>query len=269
MVINISNTMDDNLQDDNINLVSQGLFMIIKEQLGSEDRVKLRREEYQIKDMMINANGPTIRHTSGSKAEGLDMKSSDIDQMFWHRNVSFVETHDQLCNIHDQFDVILLMDTSISSPGFTLLRVEKNTKAISDISYSMVNVLNGRYVSSAKIRQYWQQRFSYGEHGPCISCTFGGAEFDFAPCLHSQYWPRQATGCIRRLFACGWPSQDTLRHIVNEGCNVVPISSKTPRFSEANDMEWRISFFTCRENADSRNESSSVSVLWIIETVPK
>ena len=119
VVINISNTMDDNVQDDNINLVSHGLFMIIKERLGSEERVKLRREEHQIEDMMINAYGSMIRSTSGSKAEGLDMKSSDIDQMFWHRNVSFVETYDQLCNIHDQFDVILLMDTSISSPGFT------------------------------------------------------------------------------------------------------------------------------------------------------
>ena len=118
VVINISNTMDDNVQDDNINLVSHGLFMIIKERLGSEEIVKLRREEHQIEDMMINAYGSMIRSTSGSKAEGLDMKSSDIDQMFWHRNVSFVETYDQLCNIHDQFDVILLMDTSISSPGF-------------------------------------------------------------------------------------------------------------------------------------------------------
>ena len=203
--------MDVTVQDDNINLISHGLFMIIKGRLGSEEIVKLRREEHQREDMMINAYGPMIRNTSGSKAEGLDMKSSDIDQMFWHRNVSFVETHDQLCNIHDQFDVILLMDTSISSPGFASLRIGKNAKVISDISYSLVDLFNDRYVSSAKITQHWQQRFSYDEDGPCISGTFGGAEFDFAPCLHSQYWPRQAGGCIQRLFACGWPSQDTLR----------------------------------------------------------
>ena len=56
------------------------------------------------------------------------------------------------------------------------------------------------------------------------------------------YWPRQTTGYIRKFFACGWPSQETLRHIVNEGSNVVPISSKAPHFSEAADREWRISF---------------------------
>ena len=125
--------MDATVQDDDTNLISQALSIIIKERLGSQDIVKLRGEEHQIEYMMINAYGPMIRSTSGSKAEGLDMKSSDIDQMFWHRNVSFVETHDQLCNIHDKFDVILLMDTSISSPRFTLLRVGKNAKTISDI----------------------------------------------------------------------------------------------------------------------------------------
>ena len=74
------------------------------------------------------------------------------------------------------------------------------------------------------------------------SGTILETEFDCAHCLHSPFWLSQARRCIQRIYASGWPSHDKLREIVKNCYNAVPISSKTPHFSEAVDMEWRISF---------------------------
>ena len=234
--------MDTSEQDDTVNLISHGLFMILKRLLGSEEIVKLRREMYEIKDLTSNYPAPFLRNASGSRAEGLSMKSSDMDWMVWNRHVSFVETYGQLHSIYSTFDAILLMDTSITSPGFGLLKIGKISQTFPDISYSVVNLYNDRYLNSTKYTQYWQEISRYNIHGPCVSGTFDGGEFDFAFCLHSSFWPRQAAGCIHRLHACGWPSHDTIKQILNNGCNVVPIASKTPPCREVTDMEWRISF---------------------------
>ena len=230
------------MQDDTVNFISHGLYMIIKRELGSEDEVKQRREGYEIEDVIFNCSVPRIRNTSGSKAEGLNMKSSDIDWMIWDRNVTFVETNNQIYDIQSEFDIIMLIDTSVSSPGFALLLVGQITGHNSAISYSLIDLCNCRYLSSMKFRDYWHKMTGYDTHGPCVSNTLLQSEFDYAYCLHSPFWPSQARGCIQRLYASGWPSRDTVRKIVKNGCNVVPISSKTPRFSEATDMEWRLSF---------------------------
>ena len=229
-------------QDDTVNLISHGLYMVIKRELGSEDIVKQRREGYGIVDMIFNCKTSLIRNTSGSKAEGLDMKSSDLDMMLWDRNVTFVETNNHLYDIQSEFDIIMLIDTSVSSPGFALLRVGKMTGQNSAISYSLTHLCNDRYLSSMKYKHFWQKIHGYEIHGPCVSEALLGREFDYAYCLHSPFWPSQARRCIQRLNACGWPSLDTLRQIVSTGYNVVPISSKTPRFRDGAVMEWRISF---------------------------
>ena len=128
--------MDPLEQDDAVNLISQGLYMIIKRELGSEDDVKQRRERFEIEDVIYNCSASSIRNTSGSKAEGLDMNSSDLDLMYWDKNVTFVETYNQLDDIQSEFDIIMLIDTSVSSPGFALLRIGKMTGQTLAISYS-------------------------------------------------------------------------------------------------------------------------------------
>ena len=252
---------------DIVDFISHGLYMIIRRELGSEDIVKHRREQYEIIDAIFNCSTTSIQNTSGSKAEGLDMKSSDVDWMFWDRNVTFLETNNQLHDVHSKYDVILLFDTSVCSPGFALLRIGKMTGRNPAISYSLTDLCNDKYVSSMKFRDYWHKMSGLEIHGPCVSSTILESEFDFAHCLHSPFWPSQATGFIQRLYASGWPTQDTLREIVKNGCNVVPIASKTPRFREATALEWRISFSLAEKNTDPCNESSSVFVLWITKNV--
>ena len=136
--------MDTPVQGDAVNLISRGLYMIINGELGSEDIVRQRRERHQIEDAIYNcANEQYIRNTSGSRAEGLDMNTSDIDFMLWDRHMAFVETCGQFQNINSTFDVILLMDTSISSPGFALLKLIKMTGMYRKISLSFVDFCNG------------------------------------------------------------------------------------------------------------------------------
>ena len=238
-------TMDAQAEDDTVNLISHGLYMIIKRELGSEDIVKHRRDKCEIIDVIFNCSSPAplIQNTSGSKAEGLEMKSSDLDLMIWDKNVTFVETYNQLNEMQRKFDAILLIDTSACSPGFALLRIGIIKGHFNPaISYSLIDLGNSRYISSLKFRDYWQKLYGYEIHGPCVSSALLDSEFDLAHCLHSVFWPSQARRCIQRLYASGWPSHHKLREIVKNGCNAVPISSKMPHFNEAADMEWRISF---------------------------
>ena len=235
--------MDASTHENKVNLISRGLYMIVNQELGSEEIVRQRREKHAIVDGMYSCVGSLILNTSGSKAEGLDMKSSDIDWMFWDRDISFVETYTQLIAMQNKSDIILVMDTSIASPGFTLLKIGKIDQIFPIISYALVDMFNDRYLSSMKYKHFFHQKSSYELHGPCLSGRIGELfQFDYAYCLHSPFWPSQARQCIKRLYECGWPSRKTIKTIVDNGFNAVPIASKIYRFREAADMEWRLSF---------------------------
>ena len=134
------------------------------------------------------------------------------------------------------------METSVTSPGFALLRVGEISRTFPVISYWLVEFCNDRYLSSVKYRNFLQDICGFETYGPCASGTILQTEFDFAFCLHSPLWPKQARRCKSRLYSSGWPSHDTLKQTTSKGCNVVPIGSKTPRFRAAADLEWRISF---------------------------
>ena len=59
---------------------------------------------------------------------------------------------------------------------------------------------------------------------------------DLVPAIHLQFWPHQAASWITRCRL--WPLQDTIKSIVEKGCQVVPRSSPG---GDVN-TEWRLSF---------------------------
>jgi len=85
--------------------------------------------------------------------------------------------------------------------------------------------------------------FVVDQGGPAVNVSVflregGGAMFDMALCLSFPYWPAVANDWITRHRPSGWPSQELVSSIVEEGCALVPVSP----LRSLTGLEWRISF---------------------------
>ena len=172
------------------------------------------------------------------------MESSDSDAMTWPKNICVFETLQQVQRHYDSYGVVLIMDTSITSPGYAALQVVKlNDNVLDGLKNDQIEMFQRTFLSSAKFREQWHRASCLEIHGPCVKGNLGKSfHYDIAYCVHSKYWPTQARDCVKRLYKSGWPSVETITRIVQNGCNLVPVASKTPRFRETVDIEWRISF---------------------------
>lgn len=102
-----------NSQDNNLSLQFYNHLCNI---VGSEEVVRTRREIFTGKDIAENDYNATII-SSGSKADGLDLKGSDYDQMFLYNIFRVYESlHDDQYNTDK---IPLIMVTNDTKPGFT------------------------------------------------------------------------------------------------------------------------------------------------------
>lgn len=98
--------------------------------IGSEDVVKTRRNIFTIMDFVVNTNNYNTIISSGSKAEGIDLKSSDYDQM---KVLDLFRVYESMNGrINSRIGMPLLMDTYDTKPGFTKLKLyDKNHRNLS------------------------------------------------------------------------------------------------------------------------------------------
>ncbi|XP_071142017.1 uncharacterized protein [Mytilus edulis] len=88
--------------------------------IGSEEVVRTRREIFSAKDI-VDHKTLAACISSGSKAEGLDIKGSDYDQMIL---LSFIRVCESFNNVqYDSDQLLLVMDTDDTKPGFTKLKL--------------------------------------------------------------------------------------------------------------------------------------------------
>ncbi|KAK3086474.1 hypothetical protein FSP39_018935 [Pinctada imbricata] len=225
-------------------LVSKGVYMIVSDVVGPECIVKLRRQRYEIIDTLINCNSSNDKLiiTSGSRAEGFEFKSSDVDVMYVDRNAFVVSDPSVLTVPYSSIPSLLMMETDNTPPGFAFLKCLKYDIANIELKNSLQLRGSDIYVSSKQIRETFMSRSISSCHGPCQTSTQLGIEGDQAYTLNCPIWPKQAVPFIRRSLHQGWPSCEILTDICKDGCLLVPINSKQQQCSDMIDLEWRISF---------------------------
>ncbi|XP_071146438.1 uncharacterized protein [Mytilus edulis] len=199
----------------------------------SEEVVKIRRQFYASVDHFAERKEITLI-SSGSRAEGLDMRS-DIDLMCLLNfvNVSEERTEDSFL-IPNNF----VMEIDDCKPCFTQLKGNSChynwlTRWFSTPLGQGLSLESGRvrYLFLSIIRLFKPMNL----HGPCASN--GDGLCDVTISLRCPVWIKQAQPWIKRVRY--WPPKRVVSCICSYGILFVPIGSKE---SPNEHLEWRISF---------------------------
>lgn len=215
---------------------------------AEERYLRLRQMMFLLKDKIKKESESTFTQiSSGSLAEGLHFLDSDVDIMHVINNVHIIQ------NMQDidltLRETILKMEYDHHYPGFSklkLIAIGKKVNYIEDDGFVVSSDNDGIFLSSSRFRQNLLQSMSalnFTNHGPCISDP--DQDYDFAFCLRSRRWPKQAEKWIYRHRYGEWPTDTLIRNITKRGCLLVPIGPR--RRQEDDELLWRVSFFRGRE----------------------
>ena len=131
--------------------------MTVCEVIGPESIVKIRREKYEVHDLLGNCDGSEeqTRIQSGSRPEGFEFgTSSDVDTVFVDRK-AVVLTHSTLtmARYYSKLAIpVLLMETEHAFPGYTFLKMYTSITNNLELKKSLIIKGKDTYVSSALIR---------------------------------------------------------------------------------------------------------------------
>ncbi|KAK3088819.1 hypothetical protein FSP39_024131 [Pinctada imbricata] len=231
-------------ESDEVSLISKGLYRIVSDEIGPECIVKLRRREEEIRNAFMNCDiykNETFV-LGGSSAEGFNFQSSDLDYMHIDRNAFVVTSTTHATKVRKSNKTILLMEADAVFPGYAFLKCLSYERNNENFKHSLVLRGDEVYVSSKLVRESFIFAGMSTSHGPCQTFDSMGFETDNAYTISCPDWPKQAMPFIKRSLDHGWPSQNVLTEICKDGCLFVPIQSKEQRFSDMNDLQWRISF---------------------------
>ncbi|VDI81736.1 Hypothetical predicted protein [Mytilus galloprovincialis] len=219
-----------NLKDKNLSLL---FYNYLCEIIGSEEVVRTRREIFSAKDIVEHKTLATCI-SSGSKAEGLDLTGSDYDQMVL---LSFIRVYESFNNVqYDPYQLLLVMDTEDTKPGFTKLKSVHKSDIYSDILCGWGETVGEEsYISSKHFREK-NLCDHMVNHGPCQSTPEG--EYDLALCFRCNEWITSAQQWIHRSRTT-WPHYTLVTSAAQYGVLFVPIGCKN---SPNENLQWRISF---------------------------
>ncbi|XP_071150194.1 uncharacterized protein [Mytilus edulis] len=215
-------------------------YKYLCQKIGSEEDVRNRRLAYCISDILeISEDGKIY---SGSKAEGLDLKGSDLDVMFIDTNYKVYESETEV--ILDGLTIPLIMNTEETQPCFTQLRLLNFHRPHQNFKYMWQKSHLGYMLSSEEYKQVnlpllpslyrWGNKWRI--HGPCLSDN--NEQLDLAHCLKCDKWIFKAQPWIIRPRKA-WPLPEIISKIISFGVLFVPIGCKG---SVNENLEWRISF---------------------------
>ncbi|XP_063448045.1 uncharacterized protein LOC134727596 [Mytilus trossulus] len=211
---------------------SKILFCFLSYHIGNESIVRFRRI---IIDKKYPHNIDFLSNTllaSGSRAEGLDMKGSDTDIMLIDSTIEAYEGDDK------SNPLISCRYDSMSSdlkPGYVLVEAWMRGYPSTLLSSSFFKT------SISVFAPFLKLIFQMEPHGPAMSASTFGDEFDLVYCIKTVTWPNIASEWVFRKRKYGWPSQEMIQSIQSQGCHLVPVSSKVDaRTTE--EIEWRLSF---------------------------
>ncbi|XP_062582797.1 uncharacterized protein LOC134244552 [Saccostrea cucullata] len=220
-----------------IQQILESVFVGLCRKVGTSQVVAMRRDVVDISYMVENQVRTSDEFSvmvSGSYGEGLRLKGSDIDNMFWLNNHRVIWDLSQSQYYNTQRQTLILCDCSASPPGFTLLNL-LSPSMCREIQRACFRMNNRYCISSSKYRQSLSP--DNRTHGPCASGAVGTLEYDHVHCFVSDFWPPSASPWIDRCHS--WPQPHVVDDIVKNGCHFVAIGHK---LGNHEDHEWRISF---------------------------
>lgn len=214
------------------------------QEIGKPQQVASRRDRINEIDCLMNKIAKLIIGNqleimvSGSKKEGLILRGSDIDIMFWPSDYRVIWDYSQSQLYSTQRQTLIFCDSSQSPPGFYLLRLPSEYAQLFLLP-ACVQMNGELYISSSKYKQIIQNIFfpESTSHGPCSSGSIGHVEYDLARCFVCDFWPPSASSWIDRCHS--WPPPNVVDDIVKSGCHFVAIGHK---LGNQADNEWRVSF---------------------------
>ncbi|XP_052083348.1 uncharacterized protein LOC127720671 isoform X2 [Mytilus californianus] len=220
---------------------SLNFYKYICQRIGSEEVVRVRRLTFVISD--IGQNETII--TSGSKGEGLNFNSSDLDIMFIDPYARVYESETEVVKKGGRLPFIMNADET--QPCFTQLYLvtRHQNQTLVKVSDGVLNMLEinhlGYVLSSEQYKQFhlskrFRGKWSAKIHGPCIADEYDNT--DFAWCLKCDKWIPLARPWVSRP-RTAWPSPELISKIVSCGVLFVPIGCKG---SINENLEWRVSF---------------------------
>lgn len=213
------------------------------QKFGTFETVRLRRNLYNLHDMIRN-DDPLLCHiSSGSAVEGLDMIGSDLDLMAVINGTIVCLNERDAENVAEENNIrTLILDNDDTNPCYALLRVPKNVTFPDNIHCFLEHRGQGLFYSS-QLFKLSQLNFmsllgdGYKIHGPCV--TTEDDAIDQLYCFRCKCWPSQARPWISRSRMNHWPSPQLITKIVNYGVLFAPVGCKG---STNEDIEWRMSF---------------------------
>ncbi|XP_052707267.1 uncharacterized protein LOC128182587 [Crassostrea angulata] len=222
--------------------ISESVFVVLCEIVGTSQDVALRRETEDIRDVVVRGRLPIndgfMSTLSGSKREGFRLEGSDVDWMFWLNDHQVIMDVSQSEYYNTANTALILSDSSESPPGFSLLQLL--SPFVNREVYSACVRTNDRlYISSSIWRQLTCSALIPNStiHGPCGSSDEAGVQYATAFCFVCDFWPPSASSWTDRCHT--WPDPEVVDNIVRNGCHFVAIGH--PLGPHENE-EWRISF---------------------------
>ncbi|XP_078318056.1 uncharacterized protein LOC144617656 [Crassostrea virginica] len=149
----------------------ESVFVRLCQIVGTSVQVAFRRETENISEMLrrrVAENDDVIVMEIGSYREGFRLKESDVDCMFWPNSHRVIWDMCQSEYYYTENKTLILLDSSESPPGFTLLELLTPTTD-KEVQSACVPMNDRLYISSSLYRQQTQAHIYPGstEHGPC------------------------------------------------------------------------------------------------------
>ncbi|KAK3086046.1 hypothetical protein FSP39_012611 [Pinctada imbricata] len=156
--------MAESSRKDDIYQISAGLFKTVRDVVGQECIVNLRRQGIYLADSFYNCDTSwkVSRIISGSRSEGFEFPSSDMDSVFVNRNASVWRTS-FLSYLHSfRSPTLLYLVSEGVPPGYTLIRCSSCDESDHRVFDALVWRRGVRYVSSYAVREaYMYYKFNH------------------------------------------------------------------------------------------------------------
>ena len=204
---------------------SKYTYEYLRRHLGDENLVKARRILMDNQFSCMGRKADSMM-PSGSKAEGLDIKTSDLDIMSIEGLAHEIdgETFIKEGYLYDS-------TSDECNPGYTFISMVSNSVIARSVG-------SDEFRSAMKFNKQCIPYF-VEDHGPSLSLSLGCNDFDVAHCLETQEWPRIACEWKYRKRWFEWPDFDTVSLISQSGCHIVPKGRMKHSFQTE---QWRLSF---------------------------
>ncbi|CAG2231752.1 unnamed protein product [Mytilus edulis] len=191
--------------------LSLTLYHYLSRIIGAEDIVKTRQNIFKVMDFVMNDNDGFTFISSGSKAEGIDLKGSDFDRMIVLKMVHVYESFHYATYAANR--IFILLDHTDTPSGFTKLKLYDNLpKCIPVIGQCSQTLGQETYISSKLFREYFLSD-NMIIHGPCQSLP--GDVYDRVVCFRCKPWIALAQPWINRSQST-WPDYEQKFYNIRE-----------------------------------------------------